>query len=77
MIEKHIYVAFDGREFANQDSCKVYEAGLSDVKEAMSVISKFCALHAYCTECPMYIGSPNRCYFRDKRPDMWLKIKGE
>ena len=85
MIEKHIYIAYDGKEFANRDACEIYEtmlyhkktkeelAGLPNIKKAMSVISEYCTSHACCDECPMLIGFSERCcYFRDKTPDAWL-----
>ena len=84
MTEKHIYIAYDGKEFANRDTCEIYEtlsyykkakeelAGLPNIKKAMSVILEYCTSHACCDECPMYISSCERCYFRDKTPDAWL-----
>ena len=85
MIEKHIYIAYDGKEFANRNACEIYEtklyykktkeelAGLPNIKKAMSVISEYCTSHACCDECPMLISSPVRCcYFRDKSPNNWL-----
>lgn len=87
MTEKHIYIADDGKEFANQDACEIYEAmlynkrikeelaGLPNIKKAMSIISEYCNLHACCDECPMLIYSPEKCcYFREKRPNNWLNI---
>lgn len=87
MTEKHIYIADDGTEFANQYACEIYEAmlhnkrtkeelaGLSNIQKAMSVISEYCNSHACCDECPMLIRSPEKCcYFREKRPNNWLFI---
>lgn len=85
MIEKHIYIAYDGKEFADQETCAIYEtmlynkkakeelAGLPNIKKAMLVISEYCTSHAYCAECPMLIGSSGGCYFRDKSPNNWLR----
>ena len=88
MIEKHIYIAYDGKEFANRDACEIYEtmlcnkkikeelAGLPNIKKAMSVISEYCTSHACCDECLMLIRSPERCcYFRDNSPNNWLEVR--
>ena len=85
MIDKHIYIACDGKEFENRDACEIYEmtlynkrakealAGLPNIKKAMSVILEYCNLHACCEECPMLIRSPEKCcYFRYKSPNNWL-----
>ena len=32
MTEKHIYIADDGKEFANQYACEIYEAMLCNKK---------------------------------------------
>lgn len=87
MIDKHIYIAYDGKEFADQETCAIYEtmlynkktkeelAGLPNIKKAMLVISEYCTSHARCEECPMLIRSPERCcYFRDKSPNNWLNM---
>ena len=87
MIDKHIYIAYDGKEFANRDACEIYEtmlcnktikeelAGLPNIKKAMSVISEYCTSHACCDECLMLIRSPERCcYFRDNSPNNWLNM---
>ena len=87
MVEKHIYIAYDGKEFANRDTCAIYEtmlynkktkeelAGLPNIKKAMLVISEYCTSHARCEECPMLIDSvERRCYFRDKSPNNWLNM---
>ena len=89
MIEKHIYIAYDGKEFADRDTCAIYEtmlynkttkeelAGFPNIKKAMSVISEYCKSHTCCDECPMliYFYSPERCcYFRNKTPDDWLNM---
>ena len=86
MIERHIYIAYDGKEFADQGACEIYEtalynqktkeelAGLPNIKKAISVISEYCTSHACCAECPMLIGSSVRCYFRDKSPNNWLNM---
>lgn len=87
MTKRHIYIADDGKEFANQYACEIYEAmlcnkkikeelaGLPNIQKAMSVISEYCNSHACCDECPMLIRSPEKCYyFREKSPNNWLFI---
>lgn len=68
-IEKVIYVADDGKEFANESDCKKYEE-TAEIRSCILKLSEYCK-NSECNSSECIFSSKNGCLLVDTHPVNW------